>query len=82
MNFQEPTDTIYVELEYPRCEGSKSKIQIGIMDVRVVDNLLLEYDFDRDGWMIKKETVFEWGRDDTICDPEWKEVAFVETGNE
>lgn len=48
------------------------------MDLRAADDIRIEYDFGRDGWVIKQAQVFEWEIDDEICDPQWKEVAFIE----
>ena len=70
-------DTQYVDLEYPRVNDIKY-IRIGLMDVRAADDIRIEYDFERDGWLIKQATVFEWDVNDERCDPKWKEVAFVQ----
>lgn len=70
---------LHVDLEYPRVEDSKVKaIQVGLMDVRAADDILIEYDFGRDGYVIKQAQVFEWSGNDERCDPEWKEVAFIQ----
>ena len=66
-----------LELLYPRC-SQVSKIQIGLCDVRAADDILIEYDFDRDGWVIKQASTFRWDIDDEICDPDWQEVAFIQ----
>lgn len=76
MNFSHK-DTKYVDLEYPRVSDIKY-IRVGLMDVRAADDILIEYDFTRDGWVIKQAQVFEWDGNDERCDPEWKEVAFVQ----
>ena len=68
---------IFIELEYPRIEENKDKVQIGLVDVRAVDDILIEYDFERDGWMIKQASKFEWEINDKVCDPDWKEVVFI-----
>jgi len=65
-------DSIVVDIWYPRSESSKIKsVQVGIVDVRAADNLLVAYDFERDGWSIKQAQFFEGD------DPGWIEVAFV-----
>lgn len=70
-------DTKYVDLEYPKCSDIKY-IQIGLVDVRAADDIRISYDYDRDGWKIEQASIFEWEAGDTICDPDWQEVAFVE----
>jgi len=71
--------TIYVEMEYPRLEDSKAKcIVVGLSDVRAADDILIEYDFERDGYVIKQASVFEWSIDDKVFDPDWQEVAFIQ----
>jgi hypothetical protein len=68
-----------VELQYPRCEdGRPTAVEINLCDVRAADGLLISYDFDRDGWVVKQASRFEWEAGDTVCDPGWKEVAFVQ----
>ena len=72
-------DTAHVDLWYPRNEDSQVKyVQVGLMDVRASDDIRVSYDFDRDGWKIEQSSVFEWSADDQVCDPCWKEVAFVQ----
>lgn len=71
-------DKILVELEYPRNDGAKKFIEVGLLDVRAADSIRISYDFERDGWVIEQASTFEWEIDDTTCDPDWKEVAFVQ----
>jgi hypothetical protein len=71
-------DTLCIELWYPRVDGNAKAIQVGLMDVRAADDIRIEYDFERDGWVIKQAQIFEWEADDNVCDPQWKEVAFIE----
>lgn len=70
-------DVLYVTLYYPRSENEPNKINIGLLDVRAADDLLIEYDFERDGYSIKQASTFVWDEDDYICDPDWQEVAFI-----
>lgn len=70
-------ERIVVDLFYPRNNPIKA-VQIELSDIRAADDILIEYDFDRDGWVIKQAQVFEWEADDDVCDPQWKEVAFIE----
>lgn len=71
-------DAVSVGLFYPRVEGHANKLRIGLSDVRAADDILIEYDFDRDGWSIKQASVFQWDVDDEVCDPDWQEAAFVQ----
>ena len=69
-------DAIHIDIWYPRSSLIKA-IQVGLMDVRAADDIRIEYDFDRDGWIIKQAQVFEWDANDKVCDPQWKEVSFI-----
>jgi len=71
-------DTFYVGLEYPRCEGNPKKVEVELLEVRAADGILIEYDFDRDGYSIKQASTFSWHDEDTVMDPDWQEVAFIE----
>ena len=71
-------DELHMDLWYPRLEGKIKKIELGLMDVRAADSIQIEYDFDRDGYSIKQASIFEWDGDDEVCDPDWREVAFIE----
>lgn len=75
-------DVLVVELFYPRTPSpdrpNVSTVEVGLMDVRASDSVRVSYDFERDGWVIKQASVFEWGEDDeTDGDSDWQEVAFV-----
>ena len=67
-----------VTLWYPRQEGNAKAVEIDLCCVRAADSILVEYDFERDGWVIKQASRFEFDASDTVCDPGWKEVAFVQ----
>jgi hypothetical protein len=69
-------DTIHLDLWHPREEGAPSKLELGLVDDHPVDSLLVEYDFDRDGWSIRQASQFPGPVDDTHG-LEWAEVAFV-----
>ena len=71
--------TLYADLWYPRVTGSGGlqAVELGLTDVRVADSIRIEYDYERDGYVIKQASTFEWDPDDTVCDPDWQEVAFV-----
>ena len=70
-------DTVRIDLWYPRIDDNASKIQIGLMDTRAADDIRISYDFVRDGWKIEQASICEWDKNDKVCDPGWKEVAFV-----
>lgn len=70
-------DVLAVELWYPGCEGHAETIEVGLTHVRSADGLRISYDFDRDGWVIKQASIFEWSSDDPVCDEDWQEVAFI-----
>jgi hypothetical protein len=79
--FTKKGDTLYVTLWYPRTDDEPNKIDIGLMDVRAADDLLIEYDFGRDGYSIKQASTFEWDDENDpngLCDPDWQEVAFIQ----
>jgi len=69
-------DALHIDIWYPRSNLIKA-IHIGLMDTRAADDIRIEYDFERDGWIVKQAQVFEWSVDDEICDSKWKEVAFI-----
>ena len=76
-------DLWYPRLEYgadrtPRTFDHPVAVEVGLTDVRAADSILVEYDFDRDGWVIKQASKFSWEVDDKVCDPDWQEVAFVQ----
>ena len=74
----EATTTIW----YPRSEADGpgacafTKVRVDLMDVRAADPLRVSYDFDRDGWRVEQQSVFEWSEDAEKFDPEWVEVGF------
>jgi hypothetical protein len=68
-----------VELSYPRLDTSHIKgIDIELTDVRAADGIRVSYDFERDGWVIKQASVFDWPIDEGVFDQDWQEVAFVQ----
>jgi hypothetical protein len=67
-----------VDLWYPRVEGNPKFVEVGLMDVRAADSIRISYDHERDGWKIEQASTFEWEANDTVCDPDWQEVAFVQ----
>lgn len=71
-----PHKVMSVELFYPRTSPCDT-IQIGLSDVRAADDIQVSYDFERDGWVIKQASIFEWDIDDDVQDADWQEVAFI-----
>jgi hypothetical protein len=69
-----------VDLVYPRDDDVKG-VLIGLCDIRAADPIVVEYDFDRDGWVILQN--FNYDKDITVdsppedCRDDWREVAFV-----
>lgn len=71
-----------IDLHYPRVaiesrtEDEPTAVRIGLEDVRAADDIVIDYDFDRDGYRIRMPTVHEW-----TCsgpgDEGLVEVAFV-----
>ena len=70
-------DKLSISLAYPRSEDRVKMIEVGLCDVRAADSILIEYDFERDGYSIKQASVFSWECDDNKCDEGWKEAAFI-----
>ena len=66
-----------VTLWYPRNRDQAKYLQLSLAEVRAADDIRISYDFDRDGWVIEQASTFEWELGDTVCDPDWAEVAFV-----
>jgi hypothetical protein len=54
-------EEIHAELWYPRNEGSRKRVVIGLSDVRAASDITVEYDFDRDGWSVTREVYREVG---------------------
>lgn len=77
---------LVVDLWYPRNAKNEKEdrpidhptaIEVGLSDVRAADSIRIEYDFGRDGYVIKQASKF-WFEMDEVCDPDWQEVAFVQ----
>ena len=70
-------DEFHIDLCWPRIEGNIKAFIIQLMDVRAADSIRVSYDFERDGWRIDQASIFEWDSSDEVCDPGWREVAFI-----
>jgi hypothetical protein len=68
--------TVHAELWYPRNAGNPTEIRVGLVDVRAADDIVIRYDFDRDGWAVFQDESREtdWGFE-TVR--ELVEVAFI-----
>ena len=65
---------MYPEIYQP---NKRDSITIELYHTRSANNLHIEFDAERDGYVIQQQTRFTWSLNDPICDPEWKEVAFI-----
>lgn len=78
-------DRIDVELTYPpytdeaNTRGQVRYIFINQESVRASDGIQIHYDYARDGWVIEQASTFQWEAGDNECNPDWQEVAFVES---
>lgn len=66
---------LWVNLQYPRTTEDRhpvTTVQIALTDVRAANCIRVEYDFERDGWVVKQMPEECLGEDDPF-----KEVAFV-----
>ena len=61
--------------DIPRSEDQPITIHVGLDDVRAADDMVIDYDFDRDGYRIRM--VRERREDNVDHDVELVEVAFV-----
>ncbi|MBN6822836.1 hypothetical protein JRF84_25050 [Methylobacterium organophilum] len=76
-------DEIHATLTYPPYtdEANKGQIRYIVVDqesVRASDGIRISYDYERDGYVIQQASRFGWPADDTTCDPDWQEVAFIQ----
>lgn len=78
-------DTLSVELTYPPYEndlnplGKCRHVFVDQESVRATDGIRLHYDYARDGWVVEQASTFQWEANDSICDPDWQEVAFIQS---
>lgn len=68
-------------IEYPRSNPLASHVRVELEDVRAANDLVIHFDFDRDGWVIESPTKMSWeiGED---YDEQLEEVAFVSAWSE
>ncbi|KQP81620.1 DUF6221 family protein [Aeromicrobium sp. Leaf291] len=51
----DPDATVRVALSYPGVNGNATSLTVGLEAVRAADELVLMYDFNRDGWSVRRE---------------------------
>lgn len=73
------TRTAYIDIWYPQSEDNPKYVRLDLMDVRAADDIRVSYDFERDGWKIEQASKFSWPPDEEVFDPDWQEVAFVQS---
>lgn len=68
-----------VDLIYPEIydKNNLTTLEVGICHTRATDSIRISYESERDGYIIEQASIFQWDIDDDICDPDWKEVAFI-----
>lgn len=76
-------DAKVTELFYPRREGNPDRVRVSLMDTRAADSLVVEYDYERDGWSIKMEPTVDMTDEASMMLPVGPpvEVAFVDAWN-
>lgn len=73
-------DEAHITVMYPNNPDSLIKhLVINQCSVRASDGVRLHYDYDRDGFVIEQASKWEWDEKDEVCDPDWQEVAFVQS---
>lgn len=73
--------TIKADLWYPRSDGRKDKIRVGLYDVRASNDITLLFDFGRSGWVVLSD-LYDPEEDDDLKkdfpdDFPLHEVAFI-----
>lgn len=73
--------TLAVTLTYPNIAGPDAcrYVEVDQESVRASDGVRLSYDYERDGWIVEQASRFEWDADDAVMDPDWQEVAFIQS---
>lgn len=67
----------FIDLEYPTVSDNINAISIGLCDVRASNSILIEFSHDRNGWVISMPSKTRWDANDEVCDPCYKEMAFI-----
>ena len=66
----------YTSLWYPGTPDGIDEVEVELYHVRAADAILISYDFERDGYVIKQASKWEWDQDEEP-DSDWQEVAFI-----
>jgi len=56
---------------------NRDSIILELLHTRAVNAIRIMFDSARDGYIIFRQTVFNWPIHDKICDPKWEEIAFI-----
>lgn len=77
-------DTLSVVLTYPPRDNENPNKQVRYVEidqesVRASDGVRLFYDYERDGFVVQQASRFAWNMGDKVCDPDWQEVAFIQS---
>lgn len=73
-----PAIAVDGQLWYPRLDSEPSTISVRLFDVRAADDLVIGYDFDRDGWTIARDSapdvevafIKSWGEHESAPNPD------------
>lgn len=71
--------TLSVDIWYPGVGENATHVEVGLCSVRATDSIRIHYSFDRNGFVIEQASRFEFEANDKVCDPDWQEVAFVQS---
>jgi len=74
------SEDIHVDIWYPDRDRTPT-ITVGLMDVRAADDIIIEYDFEEDGYKIFMDRTVDaaWGSD---VEKEKQLVAFIPSWND
>lgn len=79
--FDADDKSVNVSLWYPRLpDAPVTKVYVDMCCVRAADGLQIEYDFERDGWVIRQAKYFTWESEEQFeqLGYGWTEVAFIQ----
>lgn len=70
--------TLTVDMWYPRTDspGTVAEVRVGLVDVRAADEIIIRYDFERDGYVVLQELCVDEG-DAMSSTGEQVERAFI-----
>lgn len=76
LGYMKDLKRVVIDLFYPR-SGQLKEIEVGLSDVRAADSILISYDFERDGYVIKQASGILESSDVDTNHEDFQEVAFV-----